>query len=83
MHNELITLRQYLFVLICLMVIGFGVIISAVVWKILRKKFIGRLKHSEVFYTKADDGLCNGIENSTYEIIDVDKRIKDEYAGPI
>lgn len=83
MHNELITMRQYLFVLICLMSLGFGMIISAVVWKILRKKFIGRINHSEVFYTKDDDGLCNGIENSNYEIIDVDKRMKDAYAAPI
>lgn len=73
MHNELITMRQYLFAVVCFVIFGISVVILTTIWKISRKHFIGRVNNSEIFYTKDEEGLCNAIENSKYEVISFNK----------
>lgn len=72
-HNELITMRQYLFTVITIILILICIIISVTIWRSFRKIFSGNVINSEVFYTKDDADLCNIIENKKYEIIDFNK----------
>lgn len=73
MHNELITMRQYMFAVVCCVVFGISVVILAIIWKVFRKNFVGRINNSEIFYTKDEEGLCNAIENSKYDVINFNK----------
>ncbi|XP_055307992.1 chaoptin-like [Sitodiplosis mosellana] len=73
MHHSLISLEKYLFVMTCLMALGFTLIVMAVAWKIFHSRFIKQTEATQVIYRRDEVIIPNGVVNNNYEVIKFDK----------